>query len=162
MRFSAFYKGPQKTYSYTSPIVYTEEQFNRLTNNKLVLFGEVVLGDLEVERSRASPYTAGDIVVGAVAGAEPTAVVAGLADGHTTQVGADTYMSFTLEASKVWSVLCSCRHLPNMTSHSGFWTRSSSLWGSRRLETSTLLASAISSWVRCRMKTGLPRHLMMT
>lgn len=49
-----------------------------------------------------------------------------------------------------------------MTSHSGFWTRSSSVWGSRREATSTLLASAISPSVRWRMKTGLPRHLMMT
>lgn len=47
---------------------------------------------------------------------------------------------------------------PSMTSHSGFLTRSESFCGSRRLETSTWLASSISPCVRWRMKTGLPRH----
>jgi hypothetical protein len=60
-----------------------------LTDDQLALLGEVVLGDLKVEGGRAFPDAAGDVVVGAVAGAEPTAVVAGLADGDTTQVGAD-------------------------------------------------------------------------
>ena len=54
------------------------------------------------------------------------------------------------------------KYVPNMTSQSGFWTRSSSDWGSLKEATSTLLASAISDSVRWRMKTGLPRHLMMT
>ena len=53
-------------------------------------------------------------------------------------------------------------NVPSMTSHSGFWTRSSSDCGSRRDWTLTLFASAISLSVRWRMKTGLPRHLMMT
>jgi hypothetical protein len=52
--------------------------------------GILVFGDLQVERSRALSYTAGDIVVRAVAGAEPSTVVTGLADGDTTQVGADS------------------------------------------------------------------------
>lgn len=49
-----------------------------------------------------------------------------------------------------------------MMSHSGFWTRSSSGSGSRRVFQSNSLASLISSSVRWRMKTGLPRHLMIT
>lgn len=62
----------------------------RLTNDNLALLGEVVLGDLEVERCGSLSYAAGDVVVRSVAGAEPAAKVAGLADGHTTQVSADT------------------------------------------------------------------------
>jgi len=60
-----------------------------LTNDQLAVLWEVVFGDLEVERSRSFPDAARDVVVGAVAGAEPTAVVAGLADGHATQMCAD-------------------------------------------------------------------------
>jgi hypothetical protein len=57
----------------------------RLTNNQLVVIGDFVLGDLEV------PDAARDVVVRTVAGAEPTAEVAGLADGHATKVCADAY-----------------------------------------------------------------------
>ena len=39
-----------------------------------------------------------DVVVGAVAGAEPAAKVTGLTDGHTTQVGADTQHDQPLRA----------------------------------------------------------------
>jgi hypothetical protein len=62
----------------------------RLTDDEDLFLGEVVLRNLEVQRSGALADTARDIVVGAVAGAEPAAVVTGLTDGHTTQVGADT------------------------------------------------------------------------
>jgi hypothetical protein len=48
------------------------------------------LGNLEVQGSGTLADTTRDIVVGAVAGAEPAAVVTSLTDGHTTQVGADT------------------------------------------------------------------------
>lgn len=61
-----------------------------LTDDKLGLLGEVVLGDLEVEGRRTLAYTSGDVVVGSVAGAEPSSEVAGLADGHTAQMRADT------------------------------------------------------------------------
>ncbi len=60
-----------------------------LTNDQLVLLGEVVFGDLEVERSRSFPDAARDVVVRTVAGAEPTTEVAGLADGYATQMVAD-------------------------------------------------------------------------
>ena len=53
-------------------------------------------------------------------------------------------------------------NLPIMISHSGFWTRSESGWGSRRDSHFVCSASLISSSVRWRMKTGLPRHLMIT
>lgn len=61
-----------------------------LTDDEGLILGEVVLGNLQVEGGRALSNTAGDVVVRTVAGAEPAAKVAGLADGHTTQVGADT------------------------------------------------------------------------
>lgn len=159
---------------------YTRSCEPHLTDNQLVLLGEVVLGDLEVERSRSLAYTSGDIVVGTVAGAEPATEVTSLADWHTTQMCADAcYVSvqFVLSAGVLpliaspedcWGsmdggrIVCRPFCLPSMTSHSGFFTRSSSCWGSRRDETLTLFASAISASVRCRMKTGLPRHLMMT
>lgn len=62
-----------------------------LTDDDLALLGEAVLGNLKVERSGTLADTAGDVVVGTVAGAEPTAEVASLADGDTTKVGADTW-----------------------------------------------------------------------
>lgn len=63
----------------------------RLTDNQGLLLGEAVDGNLQVQRGGALANTAGDIVVGTVAGAEPAAVVTGLTDGDTTQVGADTW-----------------------------------------------------------------------
>lgn len=65
-------------------------QYPSLTDDQLVLLGELVLGDLQVERSGALPYTSGDIVVRTVAGAEPTTKVTSLADRHTSQMCADT------------------------------------------------------------------------
>jgi hypothetical protein len=62
----------------------------RLTDDQLAILGEIVLGNLEVERGRTLPYSAGDIVVRTVARAEPTAVVTCLTNGNTTQMGADT------------------------------------------------------------------------
>lgn len=70
---------------------YTRSCEPHLTDNQLVFLGEVVLGNLEVERSRSLAYTSGDIVVGTVAGAEPATEVTSLADWHTTQMCADAY-----------------------------------------------------------------------
>lgn len=64
-----------------------------LTDNQLAVFGEIVLGNLEVEGGRSLPYSAGDIVVRTVARAEPATIVTGLADGDTTEMGADTLIS---------------------------------------------------------------------
>jgi hypothetical protein len=52
--------------------------------------------------------------------------------------------------------------IPSMINHSGFFTRSASFWGSRSASHFVSSASLISLSVRCRMKTGLPRHLIMT
>jgi len=52
--------------------------------------------------------------------------------------------------------------VPSMINHSGFLTLSESGWGSRSDSQFVSSASLISSLVRWRMKTGLPRHLMMT
>lgn len=60
-----------------------------LTNNQLVILGEVVLGDLQVKRCRAPPYTARDVVVRAVARAEPASVVSSLADWDATKMCAN-------------------------------------------------------------------------
>ena len=62
----------------------------RLTDDHAVVVAEAVLGNLEVQRSRALPYTAGDIVVRTVAGAEPATKVTGFTNGDTTKVSADT------------------------------------------------------------------------
>jgi hypothetical protein len=61
-----------------------------LTDDHLALLGEVVCGHFEVERRWALSYAARDIVVGTVAGAEPAAEVASLANGDTSKMGADT------------------------------------------------------------------------
>lgn len=53
-------------------------------------------------------------------------------------------------------------YVPTITNHSGFLTRSASVCGSRRVSTLMFSASWISDAVRWRMKTGFPRHLMMT
>ena len=135
-----------------------------LTDNQLAVVGEVVRRDLEVERGGSFPDAARDVVVGAVAGAEPSAVVAGLADGHATQVCADAWSGplVILPSSPIACQPAASEDIPNMTSHSGFLTRWSSVSGSLNEATLMLLASSISAEVRWRMKTGLPRHLMMT
>lgn len=61
-----------------------------LTNDQLAFLGEVVFGDLKVEGSGTLSYSARNIVVGTVARAEPAAEVAGLADGDTAEMSADT------------------------------------------------------------------------
>jgi hypothetical protein len=77
----------------------------RLADDKLALLREIVLGNLEVERGGSLSYSAGDVVVRTVARAEPTAVVTSLANGHTTQVGADTQHDKPLRLSGTGAVL---------------------------------------------------------
>jgi hypothetical protein len=55
-----------------------------LTDDYLALLGELVCGHFEVERCGALSYAARDVVVGTVAGAEPAAEVAGLANGDAS------------------------------------------------------------------------------
>lgn len=76
-----------------------------LADDKEVVTGEAVLGDLEVQRRRALARTAGDVVVRAMARAEPATVVAGFTDGDTTEVGADAYRvrtSQTMASAHIW------------------------------------------------------------
>lgn len=61
-----------------------------LTDDQGVVIREVVRWDLQIQRRRALSDTARDVVVGTVTWAEPAAEITCLADGHTTQVGADT------------------------------------------------------------------------
>lgn len=148
---------------------------SRLTNHQLAVVPERVLWNLEVERGGSFPDAARDVVVGSVAGAEPTAVVARLADGYASEMCADACVTRGQSSSSSLSApsqtipsrrpppdLHSRANIPSMTSHSGSLTRSSSVWGSRSDWTLTLLASSISPAVRWRTKTGLPRHLMIT
>ena len=81
-----------------------------------------------------------------------------LTDWYTSQVSANSQHD---EPARIVSVREQDRGY-DVTHHSGFLTRSASDWGSRRDLTSHSLASLISPAVRCRMKTGFPRHLMMT
>jgi hypothetical protein len=74
------------TYSHSPPFVTNPH----LTNNNLALLREIVRRNLQVQRRRSLSYTAGDIVVRAVARAEPASKVTSLANGDTTQVRADT------------------------------------------------------------------------
>ena len=79
------------TSSIPFPSVGSWTKWLRLTDNQLgAILREVVLRDLEVQRSRAFPDTARDVIVRTVARAEPAAKVTSLADGHATQVCADT------------------------------------------------------------------------
>lgn len=62
-----------------------------LTNYKLAFLGEVICRNLQVERGGTLAYTSGNIVMRAMAWAEPTTVFSGLADGDTTKMRADTW-----------------------------------------------------------------------
>jgi hypothetical protein len=63
---------------------------NMLPNQHLVLARELVRGHLEVQGGRATTNAARAIVVGTVAGAEPSVVVPSVGNGHAAQVGAHT------------------------------------------------------------------------
>jgi hypothetical protein len=69
---------------------YSYTKCSRLTDDQLAVLGEVVFGNLEVEGGGTFSYSARDIVVRTVAGAEPAAIVSSLTNGDTTQMGADT------------------------------------------------------------------------
>jgi len=68
---------------------YTRGWIRDLTNHQLSV-SESVRRDLQVERSRALADAARNIVVGAVARAEPTVVLTGAGDGHATKMCANT------------------------------------------------------------------------
>lgn len=64
----------------------------RLANDEGVIAWEVVDWNLQVQWSRTLSDTARDIVVRAVAGAEPAAKVASFANWDASKVGADAYV----------------------------------------------------------------------
>jgi hypothetical protein len=73
-----------------------------LTNDELLLvIVELVLWDLQVERSGTSSNSSRDIVMGTVTRAEPSSVITSLSDRYTTQVGAvlSVVMKITRELS---------------------------------------------------------------
>jgi hypothetical protein len=72
-----------------SPLYFTVAN-SALTDNHLAVLREIICRNLEVEGRRTLSYAARNVVVGSVAGAEPAAKVAGLANGHTSKMGADT------------------------------------------------------------------------
>lgn len=114
--------------------------------------------------------------MGTVARAEPTSVVTSftyktissfstvgaclkrLTDGNTTKMCADTKHNKPVSRS-AFRILFLIQNEKRSTYHSGRCVLCSSVSGSRRVLTSILLASSISSGVRCRMNTGFPRHL---
>lgn len=57
-------------------------------DNHFLVVGKLVLRHRQVERGGALPRAPGDVVVRAVAGAEPAAEVAGFANGDAAEVGA--------------------------------------------------------------------------
>ena len=61
----------------------------RSTNNQTLLGRKLIPGHLQIQRRRPLPDPATDIVVAAVAGTEPAAEIARLADGDAAQMRAD-------------------------------------------------------------------------
>lgn len=68
----------------------TEQENKRLTNDDFIFLGKRVCRNLQIEGSRSFSCTSGDVVVRAMAGAEPSSEVASLTDRDTSQVGTDT------------------------------------------------------------------------
>ena len=73
---------PQRLFS-----IFTPPPF--LTDKNLGLLRELVRGDLQVKRRGSLPDATAGVVVRTVARAEPSVVLAGVADGDAAQVGAD-------------------------------------------------------------------------
>ena len=69
--------------------IHSPPSITPLTNNNLTVLREIIRRNLQVERRRSLSYASRDIVVRAVARAEPASKVAGLANGHASQVRAD-------------------------------------------------------------------------
>ena len=61
-----------------------------LTHNQKIVISESVLWHLQVVWSRALPDTARDVIVAAMAGAEPATIVSSIGQRNTAQVGAHT------------------------------------------------------------------------
>lgn len=61
------------------------------TNDHGIFFRERIRRDLQIQRRGTLSRSAGDIVVGAVAGTEPAAEVAGFANGDAAEMCADAW-----------------------------------------------------------------------
>lgn len=59
------------------------------SDDQLPFFREFVLWDLEIQRRRPPPHSPRDVVMRAVAGAEPATIVSGLAYRYTPEMCAD-------------------------------------------------------------------------
>jgi hypothetical protein len=81
---------PHVYYSLTNENPHQSLYTTLLTNNECPLFREVVFRNLEVQRRRPLPYTSRYIVVRAVARTEPSSKVTRFANGHASQMCADT------------------------------------------------------------------------
>jgi hypothetical protein len=79
-------KSLHRVHPFLPLLLKTNREPTLLTNHQLLVLGEIVLGNLQVQRRRALSNPAGDVIMRAVARAEPAAEVAGLADGDTAQV----------------------------------------------------------------------------
>ncbi len=78
---------PPVTTSIPSPLFPLPHSFHSPNNNLLIL-REPILRHRQIQRRRPLSHPPGDIVVGAVAGTEPAAEVAGFANGDAAEVGA--------------------------------------------------------------------------
>ena len=75
----------------TNVVVVYVQALSPLTDDQLAVLREIIFWNLQVQWSRAFPYTARDIIVRTVAGTEPTAEITCFADGDTAQMCADAY-----------------------------------------------------------------------
>ena len=116
---------------------------------------EGVLRHLEIERRGTAADAAGRVIFRTVARAEPAAEVAGLAERHATEMREKPTM--TIQFS-----------LPSPAERSTSVAGASDAMlalratGSFSSDIGTALAASISSGVRLRMNTGLPRHLAVS
>lgn len=61
-------------------------QLSHSSNNYLIILGEIILRHRQIQGRRPLPRSSRDVVVRAVAGAEPTSEVAGLAYGDAAKM----------------------------------------------------------------------------
>ena len=75
------------------------------SNGNFTFLRKAVLRDLQIQRRRPLSRPARDVVVRAVAGAEPASEVAGFANGDAAEVGADACVKFTSVILSIGGVL---------------------------------------------------------
>ena len=77
-----------------------------LTDDNLPIVRKVIRRNLQVKRRRSLSYAARDIVVGAVAGTEPAAEVAGFANGHAAEMCAYAWYFVSPAMPLLQATLC--------------------------------------------------------